>query len=132
MANEPLPRHLEDVRLRLPRGGLEEVSGATAELDDLHPFVDDDSRRRVAGQEDMVGLPLRVSRWLGSQGWLEPGDLRLGFMTERQRVLNSRAFARLEEDPMFFVDRHEEAIEIEDAFASSENKVSRMVQAMMQ
>ena len=60
--DEAHARHLEQVVLRLPRRRLEVRAGPPPELEDVHPVVDDDAGRPVAGEEHAVGVRREVSR----------------------------------------------------------------------
>ena len=52
--DQPGTRHLDEVALRVSGRRLQKRPGLAAELEDLHPLVDEDARRRVAGQQHAV------------------------------------------------------------------------------
>ena len=52
--DQPGTRHLDDVALRVSGRRLQKRSGLAAELEDLHPLVDEDARRGVARQQHAV------------------------------------------------------------------------------
>lgn len=56
---------------------------SAAELDDLHGFVDDDARRRVAAHDQAVGLAGEIE---SLEGVVCSGVMRLGRLPLRMRL----------------------------------------------
>jgi hypothetical protein len=104
------PHELGHVGRRLPRGVLEEATGALREVDDEVRIVDEDARRRVLFER----VPMPDDLWRGARAarrvW--GSELRDGAgeaeARERQQLLPASALDGAE-DPRFPIDQLEGA-----------------------
>ena len=124
---QPFARHLEHVQARVAGGRLEIIAGASVDVEDVAPVVDDDAGRRIARQQRLFQqrgemlLP-RAGQRIGriDRPRLAPG--RRPGESVRQGVLRGRVFARKN---FPFLAHHGEAFgQAADALRRAEEKNS--------
>lgn len=129
---EPLARHPQHVRLRLAGRRLEVGARAPAELHDLQPVVDEHAHRRVARQQEVVGLPLRLARGVPPVRQRAVGAPQVGLSPGGEGEDARPALAHLGEEPVRRVDRLEQVAEAADGLALPEEQVAPLVEAVVQ